>query len=74
VEVEIYANATSLIFYSDFNGFSNYIEFKITKEEIKTGKISQAIFIDTTRKFHKQIMGGLGINYVNEKVISGIKV
>lgn len=41
MEVEIDANATSLIFYSDFNGFSNYIEFKITKEEIKTGKISQ---------------------------------
>jgi hypothetical protein len=52
LEVEIDANATSLIFYSDFNGFSNYIEFKITKEEIKTGKISQTIFIDTTRKFH----------------------
>lgn len=70
MELQIPENATYLELHSKYYEFTEYLNIPISKEEIKSIKIYKTIFIDTSKKFEESILGGLGINYIDEKVLS----
>jgi hypothetical protein len=74
MKLQIPDNATSVDFYSKYYEFTEYLNIPISKEEIKSIKIYKTIFINTAKKYDDNILGGLGINYIDEKVLSERKV
>jgi hypothetical protein len=72
LEIELFSDEKSILMYVDYNTVYQDLQFTIDKEEIKSGKVTKTIFVDTSKKFEESILGGLGINYKEEILLNAI--